>query len=76
MQRRTIAEETTGAETYITITTVAVEIWGLDTDATTEHLVAVILVRLTNAMTTENIKIMKSIYGGKSTAVVLLFEVG
>jgi len=68
-----IAEETTGAETYLTIITVAVEIRGLDIDATTEDSLAAIFARTTNAITTENIKIIKSVYGGKSTAVVLLF---
>jgi len=71
-QVRTIAGDTTGAETYRKTTTVTVEIRGLDSDATPEDLVAAISARITNAMTTESIKAIKPGYEGKLTAVVIL----
>lgn len=71
-QVRTIVGDSTGAETYLKTTTVAVEIRGLDTDATPEDLVAAISARTTSAATTENIKAIKQGYGGKLTAVVIL----
>lgn len=71
-QVRTIVGDSTGAETHLKTTTVAVEIRGLDTDATPEELVAAISARTTSSATTENIKAIKQGYGGKSTAVVIL----
>lgn len=71
-QVRTTVGDSTGAETYLKTTTVAVEIRGLDTDATPEDLVAAISTRTMSTVTAENIKAIKPGYGGKLTAVVIL----
>jgi len=71
-QLRTVVEDVTRAETYLKTSTVAVEIRGLDTDATPEDLAAAISARTANALTKQSIKTIKPGQGGKSTAVVLL----
>jgi len=69
---RTIAEDTTGAETHLKTSIIAVEIRGIDADASPDNLVVAISTRITTNMTAENIKPIKPGYEGKLTAVVLL----
>jgi hypothetical protein len=71
-QVRDIVEKITGTETHHKTNNVAVEIRGLDADATPEELATAISERATIQMTTENIKAIKSDFQGKATAVVLL----
>lgn len=69
---KTIAESTTGVETQVRTTNVAVEIRGLDADVTKEELATEISSKTSAKMTSENVKAIKPVRGGKCTAVVLL----